>query len=65
MPGMNGKEVRDRILSIRPGIKSLFISGYPDHIIAGSGVLEESIQLLPKPFNEVSLCRKVRDVLNA
>ncbi len=65
MPGMNGKEVHDRVAEIRPELKVLFISGYPDAVIASRGVLEDGLHLLAKPFNETSLCQKVRELLDA
>ena len=64
MPGMNGKDVCDRMAAIRPNLKALFISGYPDHVIAASGVLEEGLHLLAKPFSEAALCQKVRELLD-
>ncbi len=30
MPGMDGKELSERILALRPGLKPLFMSGYSE-----------------------------------
>jgi two-component system cell cycle sensor histidine kinase/response regulator CckA len=65
MPGMNGRRLADQLLSIRPGLKVIFISGYTDSFIAGHGVLEPGTHLLHKPFTEDALIRKVREVLDA
>jgi two-component system cell cycle sensor histidine kinase/response regulator CckA len=64
MPGMSGKELRDRVELTRPGIKVLFMSGYTSDVIAHRGVLEEGVHFLQKPFSMNDLARKVRDLLN-
>jgi CheY-like chemotaxis protein len=65
MPGMNGRLLADRLLSKRPRLKVVFISGYTDSFIAGHGVLESGTHLLHKPFTEDALIRKIREVLDA
>jgi len=63
MPGMNGSELRDKIDAIRPGIKTLFMSGYTTNIIVHHGVLDDDINFIQKPFTLKLLQQKVRDVL--
>ncbi len=63
MPGMNGKELRERLRTGRPNLKCLFISGYTADVIAHRGVLDDGVQLLQKPFTAYSLAARVRDVL--
>ena len=63
MPGMNGKEVADRLTALRPGIKVLFISGYSGELIAKAGVLHAGIAYLPKPFTSDVLAARVREML--
>jgi two-component system, cell cycle sensor histidine kinase and response regulator CckA len=65
MPGMNGRVLGERLAPTQPGMKVLYMSGYTDSFIAGHGVLEPGTQLLHKPFNQETLTRKVRDVLDA
>ena len=65
MPTMNGKELQTRLEIIQPGIKTLFMSGYNDEVIAHRGVLDQGIQFLAKPFTVQSLVEKVRAVLDA
>jgi two-component system, cell cycle sensor histidine kinase and response regulator CckA len=64
MPGMNGKELKKNIQSIKPGIKILFMSGYTSDIIAHRGVLEDNVNFLQKPFSVESLAVKVREILD-
>jgi PAS domain S-box-containing protein len=65
MPGMNGRVLSEHLLSKRPGIRVLYISGYTDSFIAGHGVLEAGTHLLHKPFTEQALISKIREVLDA
>ena len=64
MPGMNGKELQERISRTRPGIKVLYMSGYTSDIIAKRGLLEEGTHFLQKPFRILDMARKVREVLD-
>lgn len=63
MPGMNGKDLNEAIKPIRPGLKSIFMSGYTPDIVAHNGVLDEGIHFLQKPFSPKTLAEKIRDVL--
>jgi CheY-like chemotaxis protein len=65
MPGMNGRVLAEQLLPRQPGMKVLYMSGYTDSFIAGHGVLDQTTQLLHKPFTEEALIRKVREVLDA
>jgi PAS domain S-box-containing protein len=64
MPGMNGRVLAEQLLPREPGMKVLYMSGYTDSFIAGHGVLDPGTHLLHKPFTEVVLIRKVREVLD-
>ncbi len=63
IPEMNGKELSERILDIKPGMKCLFMSGYTADVIARQGILEEGVQFIPKPFSLKDMAAKVREVL--
>jgi signal transduction histidine kinase len=65
LPGMSGPQLAHRVLSLKPGIRVLYQSGYSDAAIAQHGALESGAALLPKPFTANSLKRKVREVLDA
>ena len=63
MPGMSGRELVEH-LTKRPGLKVLYISGYPDDAIVRHGILEPGTNFLQKPFTPDDLVRKVHDVLS-
>jgi PAS domain S-box-containing protein len=65
MPRMSGRELADQIKAVRPEVKVLFMSGYPDNEIAHPSALGEGVDFLEKPFSPKALCRKVRDVLDS
>ncbi len=64
MPGMNGKELADRLTAERPELRVLYISGYAEHAVVRQGVLVEGIAFLSKPFDLSQLARTVREVLD-
>jgi PAS domain S-box-containing protein len=64
MPGMNGRELAQRISEIRPNVKVLYMSGYTENVIGHNGTLDAGIRLLQKPFNLRDLKNKVREVLD-
>jgi two-component system, cell cycle sensor histidine kinase and response regulator CckA len=63
MPGMNGKELAQRMGQMRPQTKVVFMSGYTDRIMSRDGVLDESLEYLQKPFTADQLCATVRRLL--
>lgn len=65
MSGMTGWELSKDIAKIITDIKVIFISGYTDNVIAHHGVLDAGIQFLQKPFNSISLLKKIREVLDS
>ena len=65
MPDTNGRKLADTLRSVRPGLRVLYMSGYPDGAIASHGMLEEGVAYLAKPFTTEAVTRKVREVLEA
>jgi PAS domain S-box-containing protein len=65
MPGMNGRELAQRIAEIRPNVKILYMSGYTENVIGHNGMLDAGVRLLQKPFTLRDLRSKVREVLDA
>ena len=64
MPEMTGRELAERLESIRPGIKHLFMSGYTADVIVNQGVLKKGINFIHKPFSLQALSDKIRSVLD-
>ena len=64
MPGMNGRELAQRISEIRPHTKVLYMSGYTENVIGRNGTLDAGIHLLQKPFTLRDLKNAVREVLD-
>ncbi len=64
MPGLNGNGLSRAVAALRPGIKTLYMSGYTADVIARHGVLEEGVHYLQKPFAVKAMAAKVRRVLD-
>jgi CheY-like chemotaxis protein len=65
MPQMQGKELAEKIITLHPGTRVVFMSGYTQGLLSAQGVLEPGIHLIEKPFSETALLTKVHEVLNA
>jgi FixJ family two-component response regulator len=62
---MTGPELAKRLAAARPGMRVLFMSGYPGNSLAHQGVLAPGVAFLPKPLPPTALLGKVRQVLDA
>lgn len=66
MPKKSGKDALDEIRLIQPGMKVLFVSGYPDDIIRRKGIAEEPyLHFMQKPVKILSLLTKIREILDS
>jgi len=65
MPGMNGRALAERVASLFPAMRVLFVSGYTENVIVHHGVLKENIEFLAKPYSVDQLARRVREVIDA
>jgi len=63
MPGSSGPSVAKAILEARPGVRTIFISGYTDRSL-GSELLGPDAAFLQKPVSLDTLARMVHSMLN-
>jgi CheY-like chemotaxis protein len=62
--GINGRQLADAGRAIRPALRVLFVTGYADTAAAGaSGLLEDGMGLITKPFSLGKLVTKLREML--
>jgi DNA-binding response OmpR family regulator len=64
MPGMNGRELSERLAGQIPKIKCIYMSGYTADEIDDQGVLEEGVHFIQKPFSRKDIAVKIRAVLD-
>ena len=61
MPGgMNGRQLVEEALKRRPGLKTLYTSGYTENAIVHHGRLDSGVLLLVKPYRKAELARMIR-----
>jgi PAS domain S-box-containing protein len=63
MPEMSGMDLVIRLHESRPGLPVLYMSGYPQDVIAHQGLVNGDVHLLEKPFTRNALLRAVREAL--
>ena len=64
MPELGGREVAERALKLRPGLKVMFMSGHTQDVVLKEGV-QKGTAFLQKPFTPVGLAQKVRETLDS
>lgn len=63
MPEMNGKQMADKAIEMRPGLRVLFTTGYTQNAIVHNGILDPGTDLLVKPFSVEQIAHKVAQAL--
>jgi two-component system, cell cycle sensor histidine kinase and response regulator CckA len=63
LPGLNGREVAERLRAARPEVTVLYMSGYTDDAILRRGVLTQRSSLIQKPFSAGDLTNRVSELL--
>lgn len=63
MPGMSGPELAERIHETHPRMRVLFMSAYSDAALVEQGKLRSGMSVLEKPFEDVELAEKIRELL--
>jgi signal transduction histidine kinase len=65
LPGLNGLRLAERLRAIVPGLKTLFVSGYPGTTAIRQDSFDPGTAFLAKPFSRQVLTDKVREILDA
>jgi DNA-binding NtrC family response regulator len=60
-----GWEIASKALQIRPGLKTLFMSGYSEGAVFGGRSLDAGVNFIQKPFSGTDLRSKIREILDA
>jgi CheY-like chemotaxis protein len=63
MPEISGPALAEKMCALRPGLRTVYMSGYIDDAVIRHGVLESKAGFLQKPFTLAELAAKIRDAL--
>src|SRR5581483_5028380 len=63
MPGLAGRDLVQRLLTLHPSAKVLFMSGYTDDAMLRHGI-SAGTAFLQKPFSGIALTHKIREILD-
>ena len=63
MPDMRGPELAERLRSVQPDLRVLFMSGYASSQVAGAHLTADSTHFIQKPFTMTELARSLERVL--
>jgi two-component system cell cycle sensor histidine kinase/response regulator CckA len=63
LPGIDGRTLAVRMGRARPGLKTIYMSGYHDDDMLQWGIAHAAVDFLPKPFTALRLLEKVREAL--
>lgn len=63
MPGMNARQVVERLRHERGDLPVILVSGYTGDVVVRHGVDQADVSFVPKPFSMDALAHKIQEVL--
>jgi PAS domain S-box-containing protein len=63
--GINGRQLADVGLALRPGLKVLFITGYAENAVIGDGHLKRGMHVVTKPFALEALATRIKSIISS
>jgi PAS domain S-box-containing protein len=63
--GMNGRQLAEAGLELRPGLKVLFITGYAENAVIGDGHLKRGMHVVTKPFGLEMLASRIKSIISS
>jgi len=64
MPLLGGRQLVERLKTVRPQLPVLYMSGYAQAAITHRGVLDPGTHIIQKPFTPEMLTRRIRQLLD-
>jgi two-component system, cell cycle sensor histidine kinase and response regulator CckA len=65
LPGLPGPALAERLEKILPSLRTLYLTAHQEGVIAQSGMLENGVGFLRKPFSDAELVVMVDEILAA
>jgi len=62
--GLNGRQLADAAILLRPDLKVLFITGYAENAVIGEGRLKPGMHVMIKPFSLEILGRRINEIIS-
>jgi CheY-like chemotaxis protein len=64
LPRTDSRDLVGHLTELRPGLKVLYFSGYPDEVLSRYGISAAEVPFLSKPFLPAALTQKAREALD-
>jgi PAS domain S-box-containing protein len=61
--GMNGRQLADAGIALRPGLRVLFVTGYAENAVVRGGHLKPGMHVMTKPFTLEALAARISDII--
>ena len=65
LPGTSGPRLAAELISARPDLRVLYMSGFTENAIVHHGVLDPDTEFIAKPFTPEILATRARQLLAA